>query len=186
MSDSPRTIEPLQVEERAFPPPPDFARRAVVNDPAIYERAAADLEGFWAEEASKLEWIEPWQTVCDRSNPPFFTWFVGGKLNASANCLDRHLATRGDQVAFYWEGEPGDQETITYRDLYERVCRLANGLKAMGVKRGDRVAIYLGMIPELPVAMLACARIGAPHTVVLGASRPRRCGIASSTSAAPR
>jgi acetyl-CoA synthetase len=168
MSDSARTIEALQVEERAFPPPPDFAQRAVVNDPAIYERAAADLEGFWAEEAAKLEWIEPWQTVCDRSNPPFFKWFVGGKLNASANCLDRHLATRGDRVAFYWEGEPGDQETITYRDLYERVCRLANGLKAMGVKRGDRVAIYLGMIPELPVAMLACARIGAPHTVVFG------------------
>jgi acetyl-CoA synthetase len=168
MTDSPHTIEALQVEDRLFPPPPELVEDAIVNDPEIYERAAADLEGFWAEEAAKLDWIEPWSQVCDRSNPPFFKWFLGGKLNVSANCLDRHLDTIGDKVAYHWEGEPGDTQTITYRDLYERVCRFANALKSLGVKRGDRVAIYLGMIPELPVAMLACARIGAPHTVVFG------------------
>jgi acetyl-CoA synthetase len=166
MSDTPRNIEALQVEDRVFPPPPEFAAGAVAR-PEIYERAA-DLEGFWAEEAAKLHWMEPWHTVCDRSDAPFFKWFVGGKLNVSANCLDRHLATRADRVAYHWEGEPGDAETITYRDLHERVCRLANGLRALGVGKGDRVAIYLGMIPELPVAMLACARIGAGHTVVFG------------------
>ena len=167
MSESPRTIEALQVEDRVFPPPPEFARGAVAGA-ELYERAAADLEGFWAEEASRLEWIQPWNTVCDRSNAPFFKWFTGGKLNASVNCLDRHLTTNGDRVAYHWEGEPGDTETITYRDLYERVCRLANGLRALGVGKGGRVAIYLGMVPELPVAMLACARIGAGHTVVFG------------------
>ncbi len=167
MSESPRTIEALQVEDRVFPPPPEFARAAVAG-PELYERAAADLEGFWAEEASRLEWIEPWNTVCDRSNAPFYKWFSGGKLNASVNCLDRHLSTNGDRIAYHWEGEPGDIETITYRDLYERVCRLANGLRALGLGKGGRVAIYLGMVPELPVAMLACARIGAGHTVVFG------------------
>jgi acetyl-CoA synthetase len=168
MSDSPHTIDALQVEERLFPPPEDFARRAIVADPAIYARAAADLEGFWAEEAGKLEWMTPWRQVLDRSSQPFFKWFVGGTLNVSVNCLDRHLAQRGAKIAYHWEGEPGDTETITYRDLYERVCRLANGLRAMGVRKGDTVAIYMGMVPELPVAMLACARIGAPHTVVFG------------------
>jgi len=168
MADSPHTIEALQVEDRLFPPPPALAENALVNDSSMHDQAQADLEGFWAEEAGRLEWIEPWSQVCDRSNPPFFKWFVGGKLNASVNCLDRHLATIGDKVAYHWEGEPGDTQTITYRDLYERVCRFANGLKSLGVKRGDTVAIYLGMIPELPVAMLACARIGAPHTVVFG------------------
>jgi acetyl-CoA synthetase len=168
MTDSPHTIEALQVEDRLFPPPPELAENAIINDPEIYDRAAADLEGFWAGEAAKLDWIEPWSQVCDRSNPPFFKWFLGGKLNVSANCLDRHLGTIGDKVAYHWEGEPGDTQTITYRDLHERVCRFANALKSLGVKRGDRVAIYLGMIPELPVAMLACARIGAPHTVVFG------------------
>jgi acetyl-CoA synthetase len=167
VSDS-RNIEALQHEERRFPPPPDFAARATVGDPEIYERAAADPEAYWADEARKLDWITPFTQVCDRSNPPFFKWFADGTLNASANCLDRHLATRGDKVAYHWEGEPGDTQTLTYRDLYERVCKLANALKALGVKRGDAVAIYMGMVPELPVAMLACARIGAPHTVVFG------------------
>jgi acetyl-CoA synthetase len=163
-----RTIEALQIEERRFPPPPNFAARATVADPEIYERAARDPEAYWAEEARRLDWITPFTEVCDRSNAPFFTWFKDGTLNVSANCLDRHLAARGDKVAYHWEGEPGDTATISYRDLYERVCRLANGLKALGVKRGDPVAIYLGMVPELPIAMLACARIGAPHTVVFG------------------
>jgi len=163
-----RTIEALQSEERTFPPPPGFAERAAVRDRGAYERAAADLEGFWAEEARRLDWIRPFTQVLDRSRAPFFRWFADGTLNVSANCLDRHLAERGDKVAYYWEGEPGDRRTITYRQLYEEVCRLASGLRELGVGRGDPVAIYMGMIPELPVAMLACARIGAPHTVVFG------------------
>ncbi|MEW6582699.1 MAG: acetate--CoA ligase [Actinomycetota bacterium] len=167
MSDA-RTIEALQVEERRFPPPPAFAAEATVADDGIYARATADPEAFWAEEARRLDWITPFTRVCDRSNPPFFKWFEGGTLNASVNCLDRHLPERGDKVAYHWEGEPGDTETITYRDLHARVCRLANALRRLGVGKGDPVAIYLGMVPELPVAMLACARIGAPHTVVFG------------------
>jgi acetyl-CoA synthetase len=168
MSDPGATIATLEQEGRRFPPPEDFAARARISDPEIYERASADLEGFWREEAERLDWIEPFDTVLDRSKAPFFKWFLGGRLNVSANCLDRHLAERGDKVAFYWEGEPGERETLTYRDLHGRVCRLANALREMGVGKGDTVAIYVGMVPELPVAMLACARIGAPHTVVFG------------------
>jgi acetyl-CoA synthetase len=171
MSDSGATIETLQSDDRVFPPPPAFAAGAVAQ-PEIYSRAARDPEAFWAEEARRLDWMRPFRQGCDRSNPPFFTWFADGTLNASANCLDRHLAERGDRVAFHWEGEPGDRADITYRDLYERTCRMANALKELGVRRGDRVAIYLGMVPELPVAMLACARIGAAHTVVFGGFSP--------------
>jgi acetyl-CoA synthetase len=168
MSDQGPTIEALQVEDRVFAPSEEFAAAARVSDPAIYETARADLEGFWAEQAGTLEWMEPWTQVLDRSNAPFFKWFIGGKLNVSVNCLDRHLASQGDTVAFHWEGEPGETQTITYRDLHERVCRFANALRGLGVRKGDTVAIYMGMVPELPVAMLACARIGAPHTVVFG------------------
>ena len=171
MSDGGPTIQSLQMEDRSFPPPPEFAAAAVAKED-LYEKASADPEAFWVEEARRLEWIRPFSEACDRSNPPFFRWFADGTLNASANCLDRHLETRGDQVAFHWEGEPGDTQAITYRDLYERTCRLANALKGLGVARGDRVAIYLGMVPELPVAMLACARIGAAHTVVFGGFSP--------------
>ena len=171
MSNRQPTIESLEVEDRSFPPAPDVAARAVAQ-PALLTEAARDPEGYWAAEAERLEWIEPWSEVLDRSNPPFFKWFTGGKLNASVNCLDRHLASRGDRIAFHWEGEPGDAQQITYRDLHERVCRLANGLRELGVGKGDRVAIYLGMVPELPAAMLACARIGAPHTVVFGGFSP--------------
>jgi acetyl-CoA synthetase len=154
-----------------FPPPPEFVERRVAT-PDLYDRGREDMEGFWADEARRLDWITPFTEVVDRSRAPFFRWFADGELNASANCLDRHLAERGDQVAYHWEGEPGDRADITYADLHARVCRLANALKDLGVGRGDRVAIYLGMIPELPVAMLACARIGAPHTVVFGGFSP--------------
>jgi acetyl-CoA synthetase len=161
-------IETLFDEQRTFPPPPEFAAQANVKDPAIYERAANDLEGFWAEEASKLDWYRPWDSVLEWE-PPFARWFSGGQLNVSVNCLDRHVnAGGGDKVAFYWEGEPGDRRTLTYLDLYEEVNKAANALKELGVERGDRVAIYMPMIPELPIAMLACTRIGAPHTVVFG------------------
>jgi acetyl-CoA synthetase len=162
------TIAALLAEHRTFPPPPEFAARANANDPAIYERAAADLEGFWAEEAKRLDWFQPWEKVLEW-NPPYAKWFVGGKLNVSYNCLDRHVkAGRGDKVAYYWEGEPGDRRVLTYKDLLDEVSRCANALKELGVRRGDRVAIYMPMIPELPIAMLACTRIGAPHTVVFG------------------
>jgi acetyl-CoA synthetase len=161
-------IEALFAEHRHFPPPPDFAANAIVNDPAIYERAAADPEAFWAAEAERLDWTAPWQTVLEWE-PPFARWFVGGRLNVSANCLDRHVqAGRGEKVAYHWEGEPGDRRTITYAELLADVGRCANALKELGVSRGDRVAIYMPMIPELPTAMLACTRIGAPHTVVFG------------------
>jgi acetyl-CoA synthetase len=161
-------IEALLEEDRSFPPPPSFAEQALVADPGIYERAAADPEAFWAEQASTLEWTRPWDTVLEW-DPPFVKWFLGGTLNASVNCLDRHVAAGGgDKVAYHWEGEPGDTRTITYRELLDEVCRLANGLRSLGLGKGDRVNIYLGMVPELPIAMLACARIGAPHSVVFG------------------
>jgi acetyl-CoA synthetase len=161
-------IDALLEETRVFPPPSSFVDGALISDPAIYERAAEDPEAFWAEQAERLDWIRPWDTLMDWT-PPFVKWFVGGTLNASVNCLDRHVeAGGGDKVAYHWEGEPGDTRTLTYRDLLAEVCRLANGLHSLGVRKGDRVNIYLGMVPELPIAMLACARIGAPHSVVFG------------------
>jgi acetyl-CoA synthetase len=168
MEDAEATIEALLTEVRVFEPSEDFRSRALWSDPAVYERAASDPEGFWAEQADRLDWFRRWDSILEW-NPPWVKWFLGGKLNIAYNCLDRHVANGGgDKVAYYWEGEPGEERTITYRELYEEVCRFANGLKSLGVKKGDRVAIYLGMIPELPVAMLACARIGAPHSVVFG------------------
>jgi acetyl-CoA synthetase len=162
------TIDALLSENRVFEPPEQFRRRALWNDPAVYERAASDPEAFWAEQAESLAWFQKWDRVSEW-NPPWVKWFLGGKLNASYNCLDRHIESGGgDKVAYYWEGEPGEERTITYRELYEEVCRFANGLKSLGVMKGDRVAIYLGMIPELPIAMLACARLGAAHSVVFG------------------
>ena len=161
-------IESLLDERRHFPPPAAFAARANVNDPAIYQRAADDYEAFWEDAARGLDWYEPWHTVLDWQLP-FAKWFVGGKLNVSYNCLDRHVnAGRGDRVAYYWEGEPGDRRVITYADLLAETERTANALKELGVGRGDRVAIYMPMVPELPAAMLACTRIGAAHTVVFG------------------
>ncbi|HMC37014.1 MAG TPA: AMP-binding protein, partial [Actinomycetota bacterium] len=167
MADVQSTIDALLTERRVFEPSGQFRKGAVWNDPAVYERAAADPEGFWAEQARSLDWFEPWDRVMEWK-PPWVEWFLGGKLNVSYNCLDRHLERGGDKVAYYWEGEPGEERTLTYRQLYEEVCRFANGLKSLGVTKGDRVAIYLGMIPELPIAMLACARIGAAHSVVFG------------------
>ncbi len=161
-------IEALYGENRKFPPPPEFQARANVQNDEIYRRAEGDPEAFWAEQAKSLEWFKPWDTVLEWE-PPFAKWFVGGKLNAAVNCLDRHVAAgKGDVVAYYFEGEPGDRRALTYAELLIEVCRCANALKELGVKRGDRIAIYMPMILELPVAMLACARIGAPHTVVFG------------------
>ncbi len=161
-------IDVLLQEDRKFPPPEEFARNAGVSSAEIYDEAAKDPEGFWAEQAGELEWSKPWSKVLDW-NPPWAKWFVDGKLNASVNCLDRHVRTaRRNKAALIWEGEPGDKRTLTYWDLYREVCQFANVLKSLGVKRGDRVAIYLPMIPEAVIAMLACARIGAPHSVVFG------------------
>jgi acetyl-CoA synthetase len=164
------TIENLLREDRTFPPPAEFVANATANDPAIYERTATDegFEQFWTEESRRIDWIEPWTKLLNWE-PPFAEWFVGGKLNISVNCLDRHVANGlGDKVAYHWEGEPGDQRTITYAQLLAETCQMANALRELGVRKGDRVAIYMPMIPELPVAMLACARIGAPHSVVFG------------------
>ncbi len=163
------TIESLLGEGRTFPPPVHFKKTARVTDAEIYDEANADFEGFWARQAEDLvDWFEQWHTVLEWELP-FAKWFVGGTLNASYNCLDRHVeAGHGDQVAYYWEGEPGDERAITYAQLLDEVSRLANALKELGVEKGDRVNIYLGMVPELPMALLACSRIGAPHSVVFG------------------
>ena len=161
------TIDALLEENRVFEPPESFKADALVGDDTIYDEAAKDYEGFWARQAEKLQWSQKWDSVMEW-DPPWVKWFSGGRLNVSVNCLDRHLESSGDRVAFHWEGEPGDTETITYRDLHAEVCRMANALRSLGVGKGDRVAIYLGMVPQLPVSMLACARIGAVHSVVFG------------------
>jgi acetyl-CoA synthetase len=161
-------IDALLKEDRQFPPTPEWRRDATANDPAVYKRAAADPEAFWAGFARELEWMQPWSRVLEWKSP-HAKWFVGGKLNASVNCIDRHVRTaRRNKAAIVWEGEPGDRRTLTYWDLYKEVGRFANVLKSLGVKRGDRVALYLPMIPELAIAMLACARIGAIHSVIFG------------------
>jgi acetyl-CoA synthetase len=165
----PRTIEALLSEDRSFPPSEEFRARARVTDDSLHREAEADVEAFWKRQAETyLSWYKPFDTVL-QWDLPFARWFSGGRLNVSYNCLDRHVeAGNGDKVAYHWEGEPGDTRSITYRELLDDVCRFANALTSLGVRRGDRVGIYLPMIPELPVAMLACARIGAPHSVVFG------------------
>jgi len=161
-------IDTLLDETRTFKPPAAFRKAALVRDRRPYQEAKRNRLRFWERQAKALDWIRPWKTVL-QWKPPHAKWFVGGKLNASANCLDRHVATaRRNKVALLWEGEPGDRRALTYWDLYREVNQFANALKGLGVKRGDRVAIYLPMIPEAVVAMLACARIGAPHSVVFG------------------
>jgi acetyl-CoA synthetase len=161
------TLSNLLRENRRFEPPKELADAANVKADA-YERAKADRLGYWEEQAERLTWAKKWDTVLDWQ-PPFAKWFVGGQINAAYNCVDRHVeAGRGDKVAFHWEGEPGDSRTITYSDLLGDVCKAANALTQIGVGKGDRVAIYMAMIPETVVSMLACARLGAIHTVVFG------------------
>jgi acetyl-CoA synthetase len=161
------------LERERFEPPAEFRQRALLNDPAIYDEAGRDPEAWWERQASELDWFEGWERVLDDSNPPFYKWFPGGKLNVSHNCLDRHVeAGRGNRVAFHWRGEEGEERDVTYADLLRDVQRLANVLKGRGIGPGDVVGIYLPMIPEVAVAMLACARIGAPHNVVFGGFAP--------------
>ena len=183
MTDEHATIENYFEEDRTFVPPPSFQQNANIRDEAIYDDADADFAGFWEQHARDFEWFKDWDSALDW-DPPYSKWFVGATTNMSYNCLDRHVAAGGgDKVAFHWEGEPGDTRTITYADLLDDVCRAANALTDMGVGFGDRVAIYMPMIPETIVAMLACTRIGAPHTVVFAgfsadalAERMNDCG----------
>ncbi len=172
-SETSAAIEVVSDESRTFPPPAAFKKQALVTDTSLYDEAAQDDQGFWARQAHELlTWTKDWDTICDW-DLPFAKWFVGGELNVAANCLDRHVdAGKGDKVAYYWEGEPGDTRVISYAQLLAEVQRLANVLKGLGVERGDRVNIYLPMIPELPVSLLACARIGAAHSVVFGGFSP--------------
>jgi acetyl-CoA synthetase len=169
MSDKTMTIDDLGNEKRKFSPSPEFVATALVADSSLYDEGRRDYEGFWARQARELlSWSKPWNTICEW-NLPFAKWFVGGELNVSYNCLDRHvLAGRGSKVAFYWEGEPGDTRVVTYQELLDDTQKFANALRSLGVQKGDRVNIYLPMIPEAAVAMLACARIGAAHSVVFG------------------
>jgi acetyl-CoA synthetase len=172
MSGDSGSFDALLVEERRFAPSEEFVANAVIKEPGVYDRAAADREAYWAEWAADLDWFEPWETVLEW-DPPFAKWFIGGKLNVSYNCLDRHVeGGKADKVALLWEGEPGDTRSYTYAELLGEVARFANALRGLGVGRGDRVTIYLPMIPEAAIAMLACARIGAVHSVVFGGFSP--------------
>ena len=165
-------LDALLHEDRKFEPSDQFRERAHWSDPAIYEEANGDLEGFWAEQAESIDWFRKWDQVLDWKVPDA-RWFVGGKLNVCYNCVDRHLSTwRKNRAAIIWEGEPGDERVLTYQDLYREVNQCAAVLQRLGIQEGDRIAIYLGMIPELAIAMLACARLGAPHTVVFGGFSP--------------
>ncbi len=169
---APKTLEALYHEDRKIKPPASFRKRAVVSNESIYKKAKKNPDAFWVEEAKKIDWFKKWKRV-KKWTPPWVQWFLGGKLNVSTNCLDRHVETwRRNKAAIIWEGEPGDERVLTYGDLYREVNKFANVLKKLGVQRGDRVAIYMPMIPELPIAMLACARLGAPHTVVFGGFSP--------------
>jgi acetyl-CoA synthetase len=163
-----QALENLLQEERTFPPSEEFTAQANAK-PGIHEEAETDYEAFWQKQAlERITWFTEPKEILDESNPPFFKWFKDGELNLAYNCLDRHLEEHGDQVAYHWVGEPGDARTLTYAELATEVNRFANGLKSLGLEKGDRVAIYMGMIPELPIAMLACARLGLVHSVVFG------------------
>ncbi|HEX8797793.1 MAG TPA: AMP-binding protein, partial [Terriglobales bacterium] len=167
-----QNIDSILTETRSFPPPEEFRKNAAIKSDADYERlrarAHADPEAFWADIARELHWFKPWDQVLEW-NAPWAKWFLGGKINLSYNCLDRHLDTwRKNKAAIIWESEPGEVRTLTYQQLHAEVQKFANVLKSLGIKSGDRVAIYMGMCPELPIAMLACARIGAVHSVIFG------------------
>ena len=174
MSSEGSTIESVLHEQRVFAPPSDFTRSARIGGmdayAALAEAARQDPDAFWGDAARReLEWFQPFDTVLDWSDAPFARWFEGGTTNISHNCLDRHLKTdRADKTALIWEGEPGDVRKFTYRELHAEVCKAANALKAQGIGKGDLVALYMPMVPEAAIAMLACARIGAPHSVVFG------------------
>ncbi len=175
MAEEKKTITSMMEEKRVFPPSKEFSSKAHIKSLAeykkIYERSIKDPDGFWGEQAQNLEWFKKWDKVLDYSfgDNLYIKWFQGGKINVTVNCLDRHLKTaRKDKVAIIWEGEPGDSRKYTYAQLYQEVCKFANVLKKKGVKKGDRVTIYMPMIPELPIALLACARIGAIHSIVFG------------------
>ncbi|MEO7377103.1 MAG: AMP-binding protein, partial [Nakamurella sp.] len=160
------TLDNLSTENRSFPPSAAFAATANLHEEA-YARATADPDAFWAEQARHLQWDKPFDAVLDWSDAPHATWFADGTLNVAVNCVDRHVeAGHGDRIAIFWEGEPGDSRQITYRELHAEVCKTANALLALGLRTGDRVIIYLPMIPEAIIAMLACARLGLPHGVV--------------------
>ena len=162
-----RLEEMLDVEQ--FDPPEEFAKHALLSDPSVYDKAEKDWKGWWMKQAKELHWFKEPKEDVDESDPPFFKWFADGKINASYNCLDRHVeAGNGDRVAFHWRGEEGEEEDLTYADLHRDVQKFANALKDLGIEKGDIVGIFLPMIPEVIVAMLACARIGAPHNVVFG------------------
>src|ERR1035438_3397124 len=159
-------------ELRVFPPPPEFSERAHIKSldqyEALYKQSIDDPESFWAEAAKDLHWFKPWDKVLEW-DLPWARWFVGGKLNLSYNCVDRHaLGVRRDKTALIWEGEPGEVRRLTYAELHAEVQRFANALKSLGIKKGDRVAVYMGMTPELAIALLACARIGVIHSVIFG------------------
>jgi len=165
---SQETVNVLLEENRIFLPGEEFKNKASIKDESIYAEAKQDREAFWAKWAQHLDWFEKWDKVLEW-NPPFAQWFAGGKLNASYNCLDRHIKNGlGKKTAILWEGEPGDRRILSYEDVYKEVNQLANVIKSLGVSKGDRVAIYLPMIPEAVFTMLACARIGAIHTVIFG------------------
>ena len=174
-------LEALLQEGRTFPPPEPVRKDALITDASAYDDAEKDWHGHWATQALALDWIDEWHTIVEWERP-FAKWFVGGRLNVAYNCVDRHVeAGHGDQVAYYWEGEPGDARAVTYADLLAESSRVANLLKSLGVAKGDRVAIYMGMVPELPIALLAY-RASAPRTPSCSAaSRPRRCATGSTT-----
>src|SRR5262249_29148850 len=161
------------LHQERFDPPAAFREAALLNDPAVYDEAERDPEGWWEKQARELAWAKPWNQVLDWSDAPFAKWFTGGQLNASYNCLDPHVeAGLGNGGAFYWRGEEGEEREVTYADLLRDTQRLANALKDLGIGKGDVVGISLPMIPQVAVAMLACARIGAPHNVVFGGFSP--------------
>src|SRR5580692_446776 len=166
------SIDSILQEDRKFPPPSEFSRHAHIQSleeyEDLYKESIADPDKFWTRIASELHWFKKWDKVLEW-NSPWAKWFVGGQFNLSFNCLDRHVFTaRKNKAAIIWESEPGEIRTLTYQQLHREVQKFANVLKSLGVKKGDRVAIYMGMTPELPIAMLACARLGAPHTVIFG------------------